>query len=322
MKESYTAAGEYPIKLFQNNIFFENTKIIPYHIQLNPTNACNLNCSFCSCSRRDRNSQLSIRDIIDLLSIVKSYGCRAITITGGGEPILHPNINSIISLIYYTTNIKIGLVSNGIIIDKLDKVIANNAITWCRISFSDERNLNKSFIRTLKNTIKKCDKIDWAFSYVVTNKFDVDKLSNIIEFANKNNFTHIRLVSDLLDLDNIPRMDAIRKELRNNKINDSIVIYQDRKDFIKGRKKCLISLLKPVISAERKIYPCCGIQYVSENPALDYPSDLSMGTIDDLDDIIWDQKYFDGSICHRCYYDKYNEVLDTATKEISHAEFV
>jgi len=53
-KDSYTAADAFPIKVLKNSIL-QNGKIKPFHIQLYPTNVCNLNCSFCSCANRNRN---------------------------------------------------------------------------------------------------------------------------------------------------------------------------------------------------------------------------------------------------------------------------
>ena len=81
-------------------------------------------------------------------------------------------------------------------------------------------------------------------------------------------------------------------------------------------------MLKPVISADGGIYPCCGVQYAQDPPGRDMVELMLMGTLDDIDRIWKDQITFDGSVCTRCYYDDYNSALDLLTMSLSHKEFV
>ena len=50
-KESYTVASAFPVKVAINQELIESIitdrLISPIHIQINPTNECNLNCDFC-----------------------------------------------------------------------------------------------------------------------------------------------------------------------------------------------------------------------------------------------------------------------------------
>jgi len=85
---------------------------------------------------------------------------------------------------------------------------------------------------------------------------------------------------------------------------------------------CLLSILKPVIGVDGYIYPCCGTQYALEDPARDYDRAMRMGKIEDLEDIILNQAFFNGSICHKCYYSQYNEALDVMIKGLKHESFV
>jgi len=263
---------------------------------------------------------LSLDDIKEVMTQAKNCGCKAVTLSGGGEPILHKNINEILEFIL-NLDIKIGLTTNGVALSRVQPEILNK-ITWVRISHSDNRSFDNEYQKYLSNIVIKCPNIDWSFSYVVTKNINYETLINIIHFANEHKMTHIRVVSDLLNLEEIISMDEIKNYIKLQNVDDSLVIYQGRKNYAHGEKKCLISLLKPVINADGEIYPCCGVQYLSEEPTLDCNKKVSMGNAKDLQKIYEDQKYFDGSICARCYYSEYNIILDKLTEDIKHLEFL
>ena len=144
-QSSYTSANAMPSKIFHNIPFLKNLhckdRIIPIHVQLIPTNKCNLNCSFCSFSDADRKIELSLQQIQEILDILHSLGTLSITWTGGGDPLMHPMFPD---MIQYASEhlIESGLVTNGILINKLKQYYAD-LLTWCRISASDERRLSE-----------------------------------------------------------------------------------------------------------------------------------------------------------------------------------
>jgi len=74
IKYSYSSANIFPMKIFRNydliNFILKHKMIIPYHLQFNPTNKCNFNCSFCSCSNRDRELEFDFRDLKILINLL------------------------------------------------------------------------------------------------------------------------------------------------------------------------------------------------------------------------------------------------------------
>ena len=326
-RNSYTAASQFPLKVLLDTDLMDSIsnhkKITPVHVQFYVTNRCNLNCKFCSYSKCDKQIELSYERIDEILDSIHKMGCKAITYSGGGEPLMHPKINDIIIRSKFTYEMDVGLVTNGLLLERLTNM-ALHEITWCRISFSDERTFDDGFVNNVMNTVKRGNNVDWAFSYVVSRNPDYNKIKQIIELANKLEFTHVRLVSDLLDLDNGADMDLIKSEMKKLKVDDSLVIYQGRKKFTKGHKKCLISLLKPVIDATGNVVACCGVQFKDKKPSLNYGSNESdiMGMYKDLPEIIAKQRYYDGSRCYRCYYAEYNELLKILMDGIEHKNFV
>ena len=330
IRASYTAANTFPVKLFLNDELLhtirEHKKIPPVHVQLNPTNKCNFNCKFCSCSARDKKLEMSFEDIMEIMNKAKKCGCQAVTITGGGEPLMHPRIKDIISGIHQL-GIEIGLVTNGVFLSKLTENELSK-ITWCRISSGDNEEYtkygiqNNKYTENLEEVVKMGKNVDWAFSHVVSRNPNYDTIKKIIEFANDHNFTHVRLVSDLLDLEAVSDMSVIKKKLQSMGIDDNIVIYQGRKEFTRGTKKCYISLLKPVITPDGYIVACCGWQYRHKNPSRDYDIGENMGLAKDIDKVYNEQRYFDGSNCYRCYYKEYNDALTMLLSDVKHKKFV
>jgi organic radical activating enzyme len=317
---SYTAANAVPVKIFRNADLVSRLlrgKIPLYHLQMIPTNKCNLNCSFCSCKKRNKKEELTLDQIATIIRKVRELGCKAVTITGGGEPLMHPQINEIIFR-FHEAKIKVGLVTNGLLLGRLQPEIIRQ-LTWCRISCCDERDFDHQTEDIIQHAVIQGPGVDWAFSYVVGKKFNAPNLNRYVDFANRHRFTHVRVVSDLCDLDNVQTMGEIKTAV---KYPDDLVIYQGRKEYDPGQPDCWISLLKPIIGADGKIYPCCGVQYAHEEQDLDMPESMCMGTINELDSLYREQIPFFGSQCARCYYRNYNEILGQMVSPMEHLEFV
>jgi MoaA/NifB/PqqE/SkfB family radical SAM enzyme len=317
---SFISANSLPYKIFLDEELLNSLKnnfILPRHFQISPTNACNLNCSFCSCKNRNKKENLSIQQLDKLLNYLVRYKTVGVTITGGGEPALHPNINELITNLN-SNNIKIGLVSNG---TRLSNITQENIsrCTWIRISFGDDRLWDKNFIENIDYMGESGN--DLAFSYVVSEKYNFNNIQRIVSYANDYSFTHIRLVSDIYN-PNTQIMEDIKHKLVLEHLDDSLVIYQAREEYTRGAKKCLISLLKPLISADGNLYPCCGVMYSMNDVDHTFPERMIMGNLDNLENIWDNQKYFNGSICIKCYYSNYNILLNTLLSKIQHKEFV
>jgi len=261
------------------------------------------------------------------METAQALGCESVTVTGGGEPLLHKELSEFLTDIC-RMGIEIGLVTNGSLLSRFGGKTLHK-LTWCRVSSSDNlktqlQRIGMSMKDWFKILADAChhSSVDWAFSHVLTRNPNAALISEIIEFANDFNFTHVRIVSDLLDLDAVQDMTHLQEKMHQFGVDDRRVIYQGRKLYAKGQNPCYISLLKPVIGADGGIYPCCGTQYSLANPSRDYEPRMKMGMVDDLPDLIEKQRFFDGSICDRCYYQEYNNLLGLLLADIKHLNFV
>jgi len=318
---SYTAAGNVPWKLLLRPEIVAAIKrgfIPPVHLQINPTNACNLNCPFCSCALRNRWEQIEFERLMKFIRTCAGMGAMAMTITGGGEPLLYPNINELIRQ-SVSLGIKVGLVTNG---TQFGKLLGStiDRLTWIRISVGDHREMPWEAIYKVV-----CDsrQVDWAFSYVLSNEPNYHLIRTTIQFANQWGFTHVRLVTDIMDTERASaKMEHVKKYLKDKAVDVSRVIFQDRSECTAGVKDCRVSLLKPVVGADGGIYPCCGVQYAQDPPGYDYVPSMRMGWIEDVERIWKEQDWFDGRQCVKCYYEDYNQALRIMNDSIDHEEFV
>lgn len=323
IKASYSAADSLPVKVLLNDKLLQEIKdtrvIPPYHVQLIPTNKCNLSCGYCSCSDEDREVELDVREVKKIISELARLGTKSVTITGGGEPLLHSDIEDIIWMIL-DHSIKVGLVTNGMMLNAIGSSVSG--VTWCRISHSDDREFDGKYYKQLWSVVDNNPCVDWAFSYVVSPEPNLETISRVLEFANDNDFRHVRMVADLLQTDKVD-LGKLRQRLEFNGVNDDRVIYQSRNVPEHGGP-CYICCLKPVIGADAKVYPCCGVQYALDEPSRKLADVFCLGDAEDMERIVkqYSETPFDGSICKRCYYGSYNRVLKLLFLKVEHADFV
>jgi len=326
-RSSFTSADALPVKLLQDHDLIQHVtntgSIPPVHVQLIPTNRCNLKCTFCSCSEEDRSKEMSIHDMVECVRTLSGLGTKSLTITGGGEPLLYPFLDTLLNLAE-ASNMATGLVTNGLLLGDVSPETLKK-LTWCRVSHGDDRQaLDKEYETMLRSVVSCTPGVDWAFSYVLSETPNVMQLMDIILLGQELGFTHIRVVADLLQPDSVPMAETM-ETLKDFLAYTSIpVIFQGRDEPEHGQD-CRICYLKPVVAPDLKVYACCGVQYALEKPSLSLPEELCLGTLEDLAARvkIVNQKPFPGAKhCVRCYYGAYNRVLGALVSDTVHKEFI
>ena len=287
-------------------------RVIPYYLQLKPTNKCNANCSYCSEAKWDRSLELHYNVIYRLLDCFRTLGTRAVSISGGGEPTVHPHFVKIIECAY-RIGMEVGLTTNGL----LPELLAEAApfIQWARMSVTDS--VGDYDVKHIMDFCKAMPDVDCSVSFTVVPKTNYKVCRDICAIANEAlNISHVRFVADINQ--------AGELGLELNRLRDAIagveakVIIQPRNVWYHGRDQCALSLLRPQVMADGFVYPCCGIRY--NHVAL-------QGDIAKFRMCLWSEfhqvKAFCGTICDKCYYDDYNEVLDRLTMgTIKHEHFL
>ena len=106
-ESSFMSASILPTKLLHNNIIDKEGNFIPLHLQIYPTNKCNLNCVGCwlyspylkGVDRVNLEEQLDLDIIKDAVDELHKGGVEEIQISGGGEPLIHPDFLKIVKYI-------------------------------------------------------------------------------------------------------------------------------------------------------------------------------------------------------------------------------
>jgi len=320
-KDSFTAADTMPLKLIQCPQAVVDRKIRPYHIQLVPTNKCNANCSWCSFSNADRMLEMDAEEIMEIIAYFKKLGTKTITITGGGEPTLHPKIREIIQCAN-DNGIETGLVTNGLLWSKkdIDISVEDRMLTWARVSVIEtESDYDCDRIMIFANNLPS---VDVGISFTVARNVNLNTAKRICEIAESLvNITHVRFVQNVYDVED-NGMAMVENACAD--ITDK-ALFLWRRDFTKEKKECLVSLLKPVIDVTGYIYPCCGVQYARDEKKpkdsdwqKDIPDKFIMCHWRDFHKV----EAFNGLICKKCYYDNYNKVLQCMISNPMHGDFL
>jgi MoaA/NifB/PqqE/SkfB family radical SAM enzyme len=139
----------------------------PLHVRIKPTNACNHNCVYCSYQNSygqlgkdmDKKDSIPFEKMSEIIQNCYDIGVKAVTFSGGGEPLVYKNIKETLKLAK-RRDLKIGILTNGSLLfgDIADTV--SRCATWVRISMDGWDNVSykhyrncgeKDFDRLIKN---------------------------------------------------------------------------------------------------------------------------------------------------------------------------
>ena len=144
MANSYSSAKIFHHKDILDAIEREE-RFAPVYVRLKPTNICNHHCAYCTYGSGDTSQKTENRDTIlhadmipweklqEILEDMHHMGVKAITLSGGGEPLTYPHILDAVRLIK-DYGMDLSLISNG---QLLPGDIAKEFYDakWVRISF-------------------------------------------------------------------------------------------------------------------------------------------------------------------------------------------
>jgi radical SAM protein with 4Fe4S-binding SPASM domain len=324
IEANYTSLNTFPKKLLFKGVTDRIGRIVPYTVILKPTNRCNLKCSYCLYQNENHSDELSKEEILKVIDEMSMCGTRSVVLSGGGEPLMHPDIEVIVEALT-DANILIGLVTNGFFIGDHNDDFWNR-IEWCRISNDDTRIWNEAYIDGLCDAVRVAPYVDWSFAHNISKEPNYDVISSLILFAAEHNFSHVRFSTIIGDeIDDVATMKSIEDNIvaiATSYDYEDCIIFEWRLTEGHGATDCRMGLLKPVIGADGFIYPCCAVPYSEEEPALRNTKKFSLGSIRDFIRIHQKQAIFNGSNCVRCPYDEYNRVLKILKGGVLHADFV
>lgn len=262
----------------------------PIYIRLKPTNICNHHCSYCTYGSGGTQNKTDNRDIVDHGSMIPwekmqeiaadmiEMGVKAVTFSGGGEPLTYPHINDAAASLA-AGGVDLSLISNGELLDE-ERAEAFYEAKWVRISFDSP---NEEEYCALRGIAPK------SFRRVVTNikNFAANKSKDcalgvnfVISKANYNRVYEAAVLLKDLGVDNVKFAAVVdnsrgyHTEIKDQvieQIHNAITVLSDDgfrvinsyendwmdKNFSKvSTPHCYICRLVTVIAADQRVYLC------------------------------------------------------------------
>ncbi len=129
----------------------------PIHVRIKPTNLCNQACYYC-CYRNkklylseefDRHDLIPWDKMKEIITDLRSMGVKAVTLSGGGEPLFYPQIRECIEALS-KGKIKIGILTNGSLLNGRIADLIAKRVSWLRVSMDSANPLSYAKNRGVK----------------------------------------------------------------------------------------------------------------------------------------------------------------------------
>jgi MoaA/NifB/PqqE/SkfB family radical SAM enzyme len=260
----------------------------PIHVRIKPTNVCNHNCRYCAyrVGGLQLGKDMIVSDYIpkekmlEIIDDLNSMGVKAVTFSGGGEPLCYPYLLEAVKKLA-KTKIKFSCLTNGsLLAGEVAEIFAQHA-TWMRISMDGwdsasyrfYRNVPKSefakVINNIKNFKKLKGKCDLGISFIV-DKHNAAHIHGFIKMAKSLGVNSVKIspciISNSGKVNNDYHKtifntvkDQIFRAMRDFRgkdfeIFDSYHLLEEK--FSKNYKWCPYQQILPIIGADLNIYPC------------------------------------------------------------------
>jgi MoaA/NifB/PqqE/SkfB family radical SAM enzyme len=325
------------------NAIQEGERLAPIYIRIKPTNYCNHGCYYCSYADSDlglrdsvnKQDQIPWEKMQEIISDIKEMGVKAVTFSGGGEPLVYPYIVETMQGIL-DAGVDLSIITNGQLLkgDRA-KVLAN--AKWVRISFDSADAKTYSNIRKISlnsfdevcNNISEFAKIkskdcELGVNFVINheNAHQVYQMAELVKSLGVNHIKYTaRITKDLFEYHESFKESAIEQihraqtELESEGfkvINKYEGDFDSAMIFHRCYEHCYINNIFTVIAADSKVYFCHDKAYVSEGVV----GDLAKQSFKDLwfsKEVVERYKNFNPMVeCnHHCVYDDRNMLLNT-----------
>jgi len=317
---------------------------IPYPVsaEIDPSNLCNHRCEWCmfKAFKQKHPDSLSEELMISLIKELKDVGVKAITFTGGGEPLMNSSTRTVM-LYCKSLGIECGLVTNGGLIDKFSKTIGE-CCRFVRISLdagspethkavhNPASGLNyQEILEEMKSLKNAYPGLVVGASFLVCNKnySEVYKASENVMKTGAD-YIQIRPVIQGITLSqaNVAQAQIFKAkkklESENFKVYGIMHRFSEVIDMEKRFTKCRATPLITNIGADGNVYICCQLR---GNPK------FIIGNIKEKSfREIWSSKKHKNVInsiniekCPVCRYIPYNELIEKiAVKDDVHRNFL
>jgi len=276
--------------------------IISTHIS--PEGSCNLNCSYCSVSKRKKFYRIDLETIKDYVSRLKSRGLKAVIITGGGEPTLYPFFNELVTWLKNEEKLSVALITNGTNTHLVDKSVWR-MFSWVRVSLN--------FIDDYEEKIKFPDIDGVLGASMVYIGQTLQEMKDLSAFVDKRKVKYIRVLPNcLLEQDSLIN-EHIKIQNMLDKLGDERFFQQYKLHGSPCSSICHQAYFRPYLSEVDggTVFPCDSLvlnqeqMHFSHQYAICKPNEV----LDFLDGKIG-MKFDAKKLCSGCVFAENIRLLD------------
>lgn len=282
---------------------------------------CNFACKGCLCNAFNAERvYMDFEKFKDVTRQLKKHGVKAVEFCGGGEPLLHPDVNRMITWLTDELHMSFGLMTNGSLLNEhLDYLLATRA-NYVRVSLYEN-----SYDFVMKKVLKLIDTRDAvAGSTVIGVKFLVNEdnqafiLQRLREVSGIPGINHIS-VKAMREEKNIVDYSRLEKEIRD--LHSEKIVANLEKSYLKGH--CWMSPIHTLIDPEGEVYICCYYMERKKEHCIGNVFEKSFDEIWGSPEHLEKLRHIDTRKCnvYDCRWHQYNEKLAELLSSNSHHQF-
>lgn len=262
--------------------------IAPVYVRVKPTNRCDHECTYCSYSPDNDcpvSETINLKDeiprekMLEILGDFRDIGIKALTFSGGGEPLVYPHIAEIMQMTL-DYGIDLSIISNGQKLRGEKANILKNA-KWVRVSagecdaegFEKTRRRPAKWFYELKENLANFSQIknpdcEFGINYVVHNG-NFDRIYDSVKYFKELGVNHIKITPcwnpDFIDYHE-PLKPISLEQIANARADfqaEGFTVYDTYENDFKSTglsdrnyDKCSIMQIIPVIGADAAVYFC------------------------------------------------------------------
>lgn len=326
-------------KEIQNFLKNINTDPYPKIIEIHPTNACNMNCSFCFSHFNKRyhsqkgNKLVTFDEYNSLFTQMHKLGILNLSIAGGGEPFTDDRIYKILQSAHKNM-LNTRIVTNGTILnyDKMKELLyvkeirfsldAINPVTYSKIKNCSEHYFNEA-IKNLKILIKLKNQTNSPLNIGVSfliNEFNRNETFDFIDNLLKLEVDSIIIKYNIYE--QYPVVLKIYNLLRKNleKFHDKRLEIRYPIQMELNKLKCFIPYFKVSFNPYGDLYCCCLNSQFNGNDAYLFGNihQKSFSEIWKLSEGKRNKMKISGVSCSTCNYTDYklNQMINSKINKV------
>lgn len=354
--EKYTPYSELKIFHHTDRIekFIKGERVAPIYVRIKPTNVCNQKCFYCAYAddslfdgrQVDTRESIAWNIMERTLYDLKEIGVKAVTFSGGGEPLCYHSIGETLSLVQ-KLGIDYSMITNALALEGESAAYLKGA-KWIRVSFDAakaetyEKTRQVSTYNKVVNNIENFANIKntdctLGINCVISHN-NAEEIFDICSLVKKLGVDNIKLSPIAVKNNTRKYHDSIREIVTGqinrakNELEDASFRIVDKYTcdlglpdaYQKQYQKCHIQNFFAVIAADSKVYCCHQRAYTKAGEI----GDLTESSFKDLwfsQETINRMNKFQPQkeCCFRCAFDERNMLLnDFINIDYNHINFI